>query len=268
MARRIIVPEGYRRAEQVRAFAASCITHRKDRWAGTPFILEPWQFSDIVLPIYGTLDKRGRRWYDKALIGLPRWNGKDELAAMLCLHHLFLEPIAADEAYGVATSNRQAGILLDTASGMAKADRDERQPRLRLLNSAFAAAAGDLVGLFARPPFEDEARIDLAAALTDGVRKFSYTYDLGDDWEHVVQVEAVLPTEERLIYPRCTAGRRSCPPEDCGGVWGYEHLSQVLADPSHEEYTELHERCPYFQPEEFDLAAADEAVRHPPEYWE
>jgi phage terminase large subunit-like protein len=126
MARRIIVPEGYRRAEQVRAFAASCITHRKDRWAGTPFILEPWQFTDIVLPVYGTLDKRGRRWYDKALVGLPRWNGKDELAAMLCLHHLFLEPIAADEAYGVATSNRQAGILLDTASGMAKADHDLR----------------------------------------------------------------------------------------------------------------------------------------------
>jgi hypothetical protein len=115
---------------------------------------------------------------------------------------------------------------------------------------------------------EDENALSLAQVLAGDVKRFVYTYDLGDDWEHVVQVEAVLPARERLLYPRCTAGRRCCPPEDCGGVWGYEHLLEVLADPAHDEYAELRDWCPYLQPEEFELAAADEAVRHPPEHWE
>jgi hypothetical protein len=147
-------------------------------------------------------------------------------------------------------------------------DPDDVRLPLRLLNSPFAAAGADLVGLFARPPLEDESRIDLRAALAAGVRTFSYTYDFGDDWQHLVTVEAILPAERRFLYPRCTAGRRACPPEDCGGVWGYEHLLEVLADPSHEEYAELREQYPYFDPKAFDLAAADEAVRNPPEYWE
>ena len=115
---------------------------------------------------------------------------------------------------------------------------------------------------------EDENALTLAQVLAGDVKRFVYTYDLGDDWEHVVQVEAVLPAGEGLTYPRCTAGRRCCPPEDCGGVWGYEHLVEVLADPADDEYAELRDWCPYFQPEEFDLAAVDEAVRHPPKYWE
>ena len=115
---------------------------------------------------------------------------------------------------------------------------------------------------------EDENALTLAQVLAGDVKRFVYTYDLGDDWKHVIQLEAVLPAEEHLIYPRCTAGRRCCPPEDCGGVWGYEHLVEVLADPTHDEYAELRDWCPNLQPEEFDLAAADEAVRHPPQYWE
>nr|MDQ2695392.1 plasmid pRiA4b ORF-3 family protein [Pseudomonadota bacterium] len=37
-------------------------------------------------------------------------------------------------------------------------------------------------------------------------------------------------------YPRCLAGERACPPEDCGGVPGYYQLLEILADPSHDEY--------------------------------
>ncbi len=109
---------GRERAALVRSFAAGWLTHRKDRWAGQPFILEDWQYENIVLPIYGRLDRRGKRIYDKALIGLPRWNGKDETAALLALHHLFLEPVADGECYAVAASRAQAAILFDTASKM------------------------------------------------------------------------------------------------------------------------------------------------------
>jgi hypothetical protein len=122
--------------------------------------------------------------------------------------------------------------------------------------------------LFARPPLEDDATIDLAAVLESGLRSLTYTYDFGDDWQHLMQVEELQNREASQVYPRCTAGCRSAPPEDCGGLWGYEHLLAVLADPSHEEHAERREQHPYFDSEEFDLAAADAAVRQPPEYWQ
>ena len=147
-------------------------------------------------------------------------------------------------------------------------DPDDWQPPVRSLDRSPVAAALDLGGLGARTPREDEATVDLAAALEDGLRRFTYVYDFGDNWKHLLAVEDVHATETALAYPRCTAGRRSAPPEDCGGTWGYEHLLQVLADPSHEEHAELREQHPFFDPDEFDLAAADEAVRNPPEYWE
>lgn len=65
-----------------------------------------------------------------------------------------------------------------------------------------------------------------------------YTYDFGDDWVHTVKLEKILPREEGVDYPHCVKGKRACPPEDCGGPWGYMQLLEVLADPRHEEYEE------------------------------
>ena len=66
--------------------------------------------------------------------------------------------------------------------------------------------------------------------------RFRYEYDFGDSWEHDIVVEAVLPAQPGVAYPRCTAGRRAGPPEDCGGVWGYADLLNVLANPRHEDH--------------------------------
>jgi hypothetical protein len=66
--------------------------------------------------------------------------------------------------------------------------------------------------------------------------RIRYTYDFGDWWELDIVVEAVLPAEAGLRYPRCTGGRRAAPPEDCGGVWGYADLLNILADQRHEEH--------------------------------
>ena len=68
--------------------------------------------------------------------------------------------------------------------------------------------------------------------------KCSYVYDFGDDWKHVVLLEKVLSRDPDMALPACTGGRRRCPPEDCGGPWGYELLLEILADPDHPEYAE------------------------------
>jgi hypothetical protein len=66
--------------------------------------------------------------------------------------------------------------------------------------------------------------------------RIRYTYDFGDNWELDVVVEAVLPAEPGIAYPRCIGGRRAGPPEDSGGVWGYADMLNVLANPEHEEH--------------------------------
>lgn len=81
---------------------------------------------------------------------------------------------------------------------------------------------------------EDVSRLRLQD-LPEGA-KFVYVYDMGDWWEHEVTVEEILLPEAGVQYPRCIKGRRACPPEDCGGPWGYANLLEVLADPKHPEH--------------------------------
>ena len=61
-----------------------------------------------------------------------------------------------------------------------------------------------------------------------------YLYDFGDDWNHDVRLEKILPRKPDTNYPICLAGNRACPPEDCGGTWGYEDTLRILADPDHD----------------------------------
>jgi hypothetical protein len=80
-----------------------------------------------------------------------------------------------------------------------------------------------------------------------------YRYDFGDGWEHLVVVEAVDPSDLAVPPLRCLGGARACPPEDCGGAIGYEHLLDALADPAdpeHEELTEIYGDS--IDPEGFD----------------
>jgi len=80
-----------------------------------------------------------------------------------------------------------------------------------------------------------------------------YDYDFGDGWEHELTLEAILPRQAGKKYPLCLSGARACPPEDCGGVGGYEDLLAVIQSPSHEEYeTTLEWLGGRFDPEKFD----------------
>jgi hypothetical protein len=78
--------------------------------------------------------------------------------------------------------------------------------------------------------------VPIASHLTRPGAAARYEYDFGDGWEHEVTLEAIVPRQKGIRYPRCLAGERACPPEDCGGVGGYEDLMAVMRDPTHEEY--------------------------------
>ena len=79
-------------------------------------------------------------------------------------------------------------------------------------------------------------------------------YDFGDGWEHDILVEKILPIEKGIHYPVCIDGKRACPPEDCGGPFGYEELLEILKDPSHPEHEEKFEWLPGdFDSEKFDI---------------
>src|SRR3954462_9598158 len=84
----------------------------------------------------------------------------------------------------------------------------------------------------------DEERLTLNKVLNTGVSRFTYTYDFGDNWEHTVLIERPQRPLAAGRYPACLAGKRNCPPEDCGGPWGYQDLLAALADPAHPEYLE------------------------------
>lgn len=119
-------------------------------------------------------------------------------------------------------------------------------------------------------PLQSAKRTQLRRIAPDAGATFSYLYDFGDGWQHQIVVEQVLPPEDGAHYPRCLAGKRACPPEDCGGVWGYEHLLLVLRNRRHPEYKELKEWVGgSFDAEAFDLQAVNEALAHlGPSPWE
>jgi hypothetical protein len=71
---------------------------------------------------------------------------------------------------------------------------------------------------------DDPHQVILADFKLRRSERFVYEYDMGDFWQPDLQLEAVLPREPRKHYPVCTDGTGDCPPEDCGGPWGYLDL--------------------------------------------
>ncbi len=104
----------------------------------------------------------------------------------------------------------------------------------------------------------DEKRPTLNGLLRSGVARFGYTYDFGDNWEHTIAFEKSDLAVDGQSYPACSGGKRNCPPEDCGGPWGYEQLLAVLADPNHPEHADQIDWIGQdFDPNEFNLEHAN-----------
>lgn len=103
----------------------------------------------------------------------------------------------------------------------------------------------------------DERRATLNRLVAGAGDRIRYTYDFGDDWEHEIVVEEALPAEPGGRHPVCLAGKGACPPEDCGGPWGYRQLRDVLADPADEQHRDMLEWLALEAASEFDPASFD-----------
>lgn len=100
----------------------------------------------------------------------------------------------------------------------------------------------------------DETHVRLEQVLLRVKQSMLYEYDFGDSWIHQIVLEKILPPSPELKVPKCVAGARACPPEDCGGAYGYAEFLQAIKDPSHPEHDETLEWVGEdYDPEFFDL---------------
>lgn len=107
----------------------------------------------------------------------------------------------------------------------------------------------------------DERKFTLRELVPAAKTKIKYTYDFGDDWEHEIEVEEILPVPADQALPVCLKGKRACPPEHVGGAWGYGALLEARANPRHPERQTFAALIATYDPEAFDVTAVNAALR-------
>ena len=114
-------------------------------------------------------------------------------------------------------------------------------------------------------PVLDSTEIKLKEIFNQKGQTYTYTYDFGDNWTHQITLEEI--TDKRILKASCIAGKSTCPPEDCGGPWGYEELKEIFATrPDSDEANELREWLglepnEIWNPNDFDLDDTNDWVR-------
>lgn len=121
----------------------------------------------------------------------------------------------------------------------------------------------------------DAATTTLSSFGADGVTNFQYVYDIGDNWQHRIVVEKIMPAELDTKYPQFLGGERRCPPEDCGGFPGYyEFLDNIASKQSKKRRAALDWYGGPYDPDDIDeqrivgtlkrIATTGRAVRSKP----
>jgi hypothetical protein len=111
--------------------------------------------------------------------------------------------------------------------------------------------------------FEDAEEIGISEVFEKVQDAMIYIYDFGDNWEHMVVLEEIV--NDNLAMPYCITGESACPPEDCGGIFGYQELLKILKNPKSKEYKSMREwlsleEDEYWDPKHFDVAETNKAL--------
>ncbi|MDD5320841.1 MAG: plasmid pRiA4b ORF-3 family protein [Methylococcales bacterium] len=126
-----------------------------------------------------------------------------------------------------------------------------------IANNVFYGIPDDEFGM----EIEDESKYKLSQLLSKEKDTLIYEYDFGDSWEHKILLEKILPFDSKVALPVCIKGKRACPPEDCGGIWGYEELLETISDPKQPDHEDMLQWLGgEFDPEEFDLEEINEEL--------
>ena len=108
---------------------------------------------------------------------------------------------------------------------------------------------------------KDAVKVRLQSLYKGKKTKFIYEYDFGDGWEHEILLEEKFSPETGVRYPICLKGEKACPPEDCGGIYGYYGLLEIIKDPNNPEYKEMLEWLGEdFDPGAFDIKSINDAL--------
>ncbi len=83
---------------------------------------------------------------------------------------------------------------------------------------------------------KDGSKIKIKQYLNQEKDRIYYLYDFGDNWEHLIEVQKVMPASKDTTYPHLLKGKGACPLEDCGGIWGYYNMVEAINNPDHEEH--------------------------------
>jgi hypothetical protein len=121
------------------------------------------------------------------------------------------------------------------------------------------------LGYIADPAFgleeaESSKKTTLQSVLSGLRSHIRYEYDFGDGWDHQILLEKVVELDDPILA-LCLGGARACPPEDCGGPWGYGNLLEILKDPKHPEHEDMSEWIGgEFDAEAFDVEAINKQL--------
>ena len=108
----------------------------------------------------------------------------------------------------------------------------------------------------------DDGKTKLSDIFNEPKTKIIYEYDFGDGWEHELVLEKILEKDPKQHYPVCLAGKLNCPPEDCGGIYGFNNMMQILKDEKHPNHEGIKEWIgENYNPDFFDLETVNEFLK-------
>lgn len=114
-------------------------------------------------------------------------------------------------------------------------------------------------------PVTDSRKIKLKTVFKKENQTYIYIYDFGDDWQHKITLEKI--TDEKIVKASCIGGKGACPPEDCGGIWGYERMKAIFANSPQSKEAEKYREWLFLTDDEnweplyFNLEEANIAVQ-------